>query len=199
MAIEVEAKLEVPDETAREILPATLQNLGFQITDQGHHSLEDVYVDTEGHGLEKGGWALRFRKISGTPGWTRTLKALRQSESGLAQREEIEKLVADIETYWEGKKLLETFRVYQERDWFFADRSAPKNQEVILKVEASYDFVQWKSKAEKEPEHLVELELILGKPEDLLGLANELCEATGWKIFHRSKFLHSLPHTDEAK
>ena len=199
MAIEVEAKLKVPNETARETLPAVLQNLGFKVIDQGHHSLEDVYVDTEGHSLEKGGWALRFRKSSGTPGWTRTLKALRQPESGLAQREEIEKPVADIETYWKGEKLLETFRVYQERDWLFVDRSAPKNQEVILRVEASYDFVQWNLKMEKEPEHLVELELKLGKPEDLLGLADELCKVTGWKLSRGSKFIRSLPHTDEAK
>jgi inorganic triphosphatase YgiF len=198
MTIEVEAKLKVPDETARKKLPAALQNLGFQITDQGHHSLEDVYVDTEGHGLEKDGWALRFRKSSGTPGWTRTLKALTPPESGLAQREELEKRVADIETYWEGEKLLETFRVHQERDWFFIERTAAKNQDVILRVEASYDFVQWKAKAEKEPEHLVELELKLGKAEDLLNLAQELCSATGWELSHSSKFLRSLPHANET-
>ena len=186
MAVEIESKIQVPGPDARLELPEALESLGLIVVASGHRTVKDVYMDTESKAVKGAGWALRFRQASDSVDLVRTQKALTPITDGLAHREELEAVVSEMDASWEGQPLVESFKVFQDRWWFHVE---PANG--AFRIEASYDFVQWRKAGTvpRPPAHVVELELLEGSVEALGALMERLLQIPEWKAADWSKFL----------
>ena len=191
--IEAEIKFQAPGPQALAQMPEILHDLKLAVHDSGHRILVDCYFDTADQAIRQSGWALRFRSGESSGGsMVRTLKALAPADRrGISKREEQEEIVAAPDSEWEGKALLETFQVFQDRWWWRAGNDR-------LEVEASYDFVQWrKTDAEREvvlcdDDFAIEIELKSGESSDLAAIATSFAAHTNWQPALWSKFSRGL-------
>jgi len=172
-------------------MPKVLDDLGLSVLDSGHRILLDRYFDTSSRAIQATGWALRFRAGEAEDGkLLRTLKELAPGDShGISQREERERWVENPDKEWEGKTLVESFKIFQDRWWWRACNSH-------CEVEVSYDLVQWRQnlggKTLCDEAFAIEIELRDGKPINLTDIAMQFAESTGWPPAQWSKFSRGL-------
>jgi inorganic triphosphatase YgiF len=198
--LEIEAKLQAPNQLALHQLPAALDAEGFYVTDPGLVYSTDHYLDTEDLHLRAAGWALRVRDL-GTRKLV-TLKALRPVENGLAKREELEEQAPEeLRTDWLfpshtlGGKLQELLGCHELRRLFIVEQTRNIYTAIGqdgLQLEVSSDAVTWIGEGVEDKAFQVELELKKGNEDELRCLYLRLMESLGWTAAPESKYERGL-------
>lgn len=198
--MEIEAKLQAPNQLALHQLPAALDAEGFYVTDPGLVYSTDHYLDTADLHLRAAGWALRVRDL-GTRKLV-TLKALRPIENGLAKREELEEAAPErLRTDWQfpshtlGGNLRKLIGCQELRRLFIVEQTRNVYTAIGpdgLQLEVSSDAITWIGEGVEDKAYQVELELKKGDEDELRGLYLRLMESLGWAASPESKYERGL-------